>query len=468
MGLIDRLLGRNKEFDDHIFTVNSDDDSVSRLKGFNPTPIVGISQKLKKRFRSFDDVIDYLEEMDQTWLVTKNGQILDKYENFPEYETIMDDFYKKYGGGSYVVKSLAPKTLRIGVYKIEGEDKLQTVDEKEETRKKKDAKSNMTPEDELFYDALKNNTDFKERYVETLMKRKLGVKEEKPEKETKKSIDDLIAERVEKNPVLIEKLVDAEIEKRVGKEKPKKELSKEEQLTQIKEEWTTMKDLFGDKKDTGTNWGDVFKEFVKQGGIGELVTTLADVMKPTPEDELQKQLLLRQLQEEQQMRKQLLLQEPKPEPEAELITDLPQTQVITSPVRRINETGGVMFAGKNNIVNPQQKSESQQTISPEVLQMLPFIPEMIKNMTPEQAFDFLNNISPDSCDVLYSTNMDDLNGAIKYANTSIPESRGKLNDLLSESGQIWLKKFLEINRENIDKETILQKSEPTPAVPGDE
>lgn len=467
MGLLDRLLGRNKEFDDRIFTVDSDDESTSRLKGFNSTPIIGISQKLKKRFKSFDEVIDYLEEIDQTWLVTKNGQILDKYENFPEYETIMDDFYKKYGGGSYVIKALAPKTLRIGIYKIEGEDKLQTIDEKEEIRKKKEAKSNMTPEDEMFYDALKNNTDFKERYVETLMKRKLGVKEEKPEKEIKKSLDDLIAERVEKNPVLIEKLVDAEIEKRVGKEKPKKELSKEEQLVQIKEEWTTMKDLFGDKKDTGTNWGDVFKEFVKQGGISELVTTLSEVMKPSSEDELQKKLILKQLQERELIRPQLM--EPESEPEPELVIDSPSAQVMTNSGRRINEVGGVVFAGKPEPnTTLQSTSSSQQLISPEVLQMLPYIPELIKSMTPEQAFDVLNSLSPESCDVLYSTNIAVLNVAIKHANTNIPESKGKLNDLLSEPGQVWLKRFLEINKEKIDKETALQKSEPTPTVPGDE
>ncbi len=246
---------------------------------------------------------------------------------------------------------------------------------------------------------------FTKAYIRAELK-KLGVEEEKGEK--KKTLDELVAEEIEKSPDYREKLVKAEIERRTGKEKEKKEKDTLEQLTDLAETWEKMRMLFGEKQ-KGTDWGEVAKEFLKQGGIGELMGTIGAVMK----------------EGEQQAPRQL--------------------------------TEGDKSTAQ--IVSPPEQSLQEPSIK-DMIQYLPIISKFVEAFSPQDAVNMLNGIKPEYCDVLYEINNEMLQVFLEKLK-DLPELKGKIDNFYTEKGQEWVKEFLSINKQMIDSEVSEQENTTT-------
>lgn len=206
MNFLKRLLGRKEE--KLVFKPTIDEETDIRIKGFTETSVETIAKKIgeKGRFDDFSGLLDYLEEIENTFVITKNGNLLGRYDEFPTYDMILDDFYDKWGGGVYQIKCLAPKNIKLGSYRMEGAEKNPLGDgEESEGKKKKSKRVYENPEDEIFFKELENNPKYKDMYIRNVLKSK-GMKEDE-EKGRKKSLEEIIAEKVEANPNLVDKLV---------------------------------------------------------------------------------------------------------------------------------------------------------------------------------------------------------------------------------------------------------------------
>lgn len=391
------------------------DESDPRLKGFSPVTIDGLIKRFNMRkdshITTFSEMLDWLEEHDQTWVVLKNDKMISRQETFPDFDTIMDDHYDKYGGGQYVIKCLAPKPVRVGSYKVEGEDKMEEAMEKEANKgKKKEVKSLKEREDELFLNALESNAEFKDAYLKNLLKSK-GI-DGKPEK--KKSIDEMVVEEMERDPSVREQLVKAEITKRLGKAAGGKPKTPLEEAKELHEYWETMRGMFGDKQ-TGTDWGRVLETFIAQGGIGELAGTLGAVMAPaTPAATPAKQLMAP--------------------------TGVPQKLAVPGATDKPKDDD----------------------LSKSLIEYLPTMAKLVQTMKPEQAFELLNSIKPEYCDMLYELSEPMVYALLEPA-AKIPELKGKIDIFFTEQGHKWIKEFLAVNKKLIDAEIAEQDNTSTKA-----
>lgn len=385
------------------------DEADPRLKGFSPVTIDGLIKRFNmrkdSRITTFSEVLDWLEEHDQTWVVLKNEKMISRHETFPDFDTIMDDHYEKYGGGSYAIKCLAPKPVRVGSYKIEGEDKMEEAMEKEANKgKKKESKSLKEREDELFLTALETNTEFKEAYLKNLLKSKGISADGKPEK--KKSIDEMVIEEMEHDPAVREQLVKAEITKRLGKAGSSKPKTPLEEAKELHEYWETMRGMFGDKQ-TGTDWGRVLETFIAQGGIGELAGTLGAVMMPTP---------------------------------------APAAKQLMAPSRTPQKLA---------VPGAAVEKPKEDDLSKSLIEYLPMMAKLVQTMKPEQAFELLNSMKPEYCDMLYELSEPMVYALFEPA-ANIPTLKGKIDIFFTDQGHKWIKEFLAANKRLIDAEMTQQ------------
>lgn len=385
------------------------DDSDPRLKGFSPVTIDGLIKRFNmrkdSRITTFSEMLDWLEEHDQTWVLLKNDKMLGRYETFPDFETIMDDYYDKYGGGQYVIKCLSPKPVRVGSYKIEGEDKMEEAMEKEASKgKKKEPKSLKEREDEIFLGALETNPEFKQAYLKNLLKGKGISTDGKPEK--KQSIEDIVAEEMTRDPAIREQLVKAEIQKRLGKAGQGKIKTPLEEAEELHKYWETMRGMFGDKQQ-GTDWGKVLEAFIKQGGISELAGTIGAVMTPDAAQVNQPKQLM-----------------------------APTTQKLA-------------------VLSAPTVVSKEENLSKSLIEYLPVMAKLVQTMEPAAAFELLNTIKPEYCDTLYDLSEEMVYALLEPA-SQISELKGKIDVFFSEKGHKWIKEFLSVNKKMIDAEMVAQ------------
>ena len=420
--IADKIKG-NKDSGNNLMLDLGTDDSDPRLKGFSPVTIDGLIKRFNmrkdSRITTFSEMLDWLEEHDQTWVLFKNDKMLGRYETFPDFETIMDDHYDKYGGGQYVIKCLSPKPVRVGSYKIEGEDKMEEAMEKEANKgKKKEVKSLKEREDEIFLGALETNPEFKQAYLKNLLKGKGISTDGKPDK--KQTIEDIVAEEMTRDPAIREQLVKAEIQKRLGKAGQGKIKTPLEEAEELHKYWETMRGMFGDKQ-TGTDWGKVLEAFINQGGIRELSETIGAVMTPDA---------VAQAAAQANQPKQLMA---------------PTTQKLAVP-------------GTPRAVSKEEN------LSKSLIEYLPTMAKLVQTMEPSAAFELLNTIKPEYCDTLYELSEEMVYALLEPA-SQIPELKGKIDVFFSEKGHKWIKEFLNVNKKMIDAEMAAQNiANVTPSV----
>lgn len=391
------------------------DESDPRLKGFSPVMIDGLIKRFNmrkdSRITTFSEMLDWLEEHDQTWVLLKNDKMIARYETFPDFDVIMDDYYDKYGGGTYVIKCLAPKPVRVGSYKVEGEDKMEEAIEKEASKgKKKEPKSLKEREDEIFLGALETNPEFKQAYLKNLLKGKGISTDGKPEK--KQSIEEIVVEEMTRDPAIREQLVKAEIQKRLGKAgqgKPKTPLEEAEELHKY---WETMRGMFGDKQQ-GTDWGRVLEAFIKQGGISELAGTIGGIMAPDA---------------------------------------VAQAAIQANQPKQLMSAITQKLAVPNTTIQSESKEEN---LSKSLIEYLPTMAKLVQTMEPLAAFELLNTIKPEYCDTLYELSEDMVYVLLEPA-SQIPELKGKIDIFFTEKGHKWIKEFLSVNKKMIDAEIAAQ------------
>lgn len=423
MEILDRLLGKKKR--SPIFEQEED----YRLKGFKTGSLDNICKRLDIELDTFSELLDYLDSLDQTYVVIKNEQILGRFEEFPLFDEVMDTYYNKYGGGQYVIKSFAPKTVRLGVFSFEGEEKdVGDVISKDKKKKGKPASF----DEEIIQDAIRENPKFKEAYIKNLLKGK-GVDEDDEDKRSKKkkTVDEIVAEEIEKNPQLREKVVQAEIDKRFGKDRKEKEKTPIESAKEMAEHWKIMKDLFGEKKGSGVDWGEVFAEFMKQGGVQELVGMFVPT---TPQLPVQKKLML---------------------PTGEKTMPKTQKPKDTAFVSEDKNDGVLVISAEPSVKKEETFVEQtdEKALLEDIGKILPYISSIVSTITPQKAVELLNGIKPEYADKLYDIDYDVLIPIIKKANESEnQELKGKFDTLLTQEGQNWLHEFLEINKTIIDKD----------------
>ncbi len=409
--IADKIRGNNNDTGLNLTFEPGADESDSRIKGFSPVTIDGLIKRFNmrkdSRITSFSEMLDWLEEHDQTWVVLKNDKMISRYETFPDFDIIMDDHYDKYGGGTYVIKCLAPKPVRVGSYKVEGEDKMEEAMEKEANKgKKKEAKSLKEREDELFLNALENNAEFKEAYLKNLLKTKGITSDGKSEK--KQTIEEIVADEMTRDPAVREQLVKAEIQKRLGKAASGKLKTPLEEAKELHEYWDTMRLMFGDKQQ-GTDWGKVLEVFIKQGGISELAGTLGAVMAPTD------------------------------------IVATGQQKQLMAP------TGTTQKLAVPTTAQTTKKDDLNKLL----IEYLPIMAKLVQTMKPEQAFELLNSMKPEYCDMLYELSEDMVYALLEPA-AQIPELKGKIDVFFTDQGHKWIKEFLAVNKKLIDAEMTVQ------------
>lgn len=365
---------------------------------------------MRCRAKTLTQLIGFVDSLpEHKWqinIMAKKGGKVRKVQFFDDFPILEDAnmLNEDYGGGRYVVMLSSPRRAKFGHYVFDGEEstpeKEDTGDEPREQKLNIKFKPKNLGEAVLLQKLQQGDPQFTKAYIQSELK-KLGVEEEKGEK--KKTLDELVAEEIEKSPDYREKLVKAEIEKRTGKEKPVKEKDTLEQLTELAETWEKMRLLFGEKQ-KGTDWGDVIKEFLRQGGIGELAGTIGAVMKEgEPQQRAPKQL-----------------------------TEGNSTAQIVSP--------------------PPPGANIQ-----EMIQYLPVISKFVEAFSPQDAVNMLNGVKPEYCDILYEISYDMLQTLLEKMK-DLPELQGKIDILYTEKGQEWVKEFLNINKQMIDKEIAQQEA----------
>jgi len=423
MGLRDWLANKikgDKDFGGSLMFEPGTDDSDPRLKGFSPVTIDGLIKRFNmrkdSRITTFSEMLDWLEEHDQTWVLLKNDKMIARYDTFPDFDAIMDDHYDKYGGGTYVIKCLVPKPVRVGSYKVEGEDKMEEAMEKEANKgKKKEAKSLKDREDEIFLTALESNSEFKEAYLKNLLKSKGISSDGKSEK--KQTIEEIVADEMTRDPAVRDQLVKAEIQKRLGKAGNAKPKTPLEEAKELHEYWETMRGMFGDKQQ-GTDWGKVLETFIKQGGIGELAETLGTVMAP---------------------------------------------DAAAQAAAQVNQPAQLMAPITQKLAVPSsQPITKEDNLSKSLIEYMPTMAKLVQTVEPTAAFELINAMKPEYCDMLYELSEEMVYALLEPA-AQIPELKGKIDIFFSDKGHKWVKEFLSVNKSMIDAEMAMQNIQGTKA-----